>query len=274
MEKATAFIIIISFYFIFSFFLVLFVTIVVICEKSPQKCSVGISSNLNCIRCYAEDGLTVDLQGCRLVKLHSDMVTLKNRYDVGMLDMLAFEDGGEYHQRFELAAIMINHCGNGAVPAFLVGGRDHAAAVVSAEHRRSKPNLLEAVNLAVDGNLGVDRLEVKQKTFDRARGVIDRFIGRFAHFVADLTAITVDPVSDAVDELVVLAVDGNGRQVAEVAVQRDQLALLLPYAGKKIITCAGRKEIDLVFESHIGCIVDEAIQSTVAAGEDQFIVIG
>ena len=57
---------------------------------------------------------------------------------------------------------------------------------------------------------------MKQQPLNGDHGVVDGFIPRFAKFIANLTAITVDTEANIVEESVSLAIYGYGRQILNI----------------------------------------------------------
>ena len=112
-----------------------------------------------------------------------------------MIHVRALENGGEHHQRFQLAFSVHNHHGNGAVvvQAFLFGGGHHAAAVIFPVHRRRQPYVFIAEFFAVHVDHRVYRFKVEEQPFDGDARIRNFFVRRLAvQSVARFAAVAVD----------------------------------------------------------------------------------
>ena len=158
---------------------------------------------------HIADRFSVDLQRCGAVKLNSNIVPRQDIHHFCVLDMLSFEDRWKYAERAKLSAAVVYHDGNGAVCAetILLGRRHHATAVKTTVHGRRKPNVVILILAAIDGNDRISGLVMEKQSFYGDGRIVHRFTLFFTQFVSNFTAIAIDPVANAVEEVVLLTVD-------------------------------------------------------------------
>jgi len=136
---------------------------------------IGSLRGMNRIGCYTADCFSVNLQRCRTVKFHPYVVSFQNGYVFGVPDMFPFEKGQKDHQRAELSCAMEDKQRYFSVLAQSVLSRcgHHSAAVVSAVHRRGKPDFFVCILFSIHGYNSIPRLEVKQQSLYCNRGIVD-----------------------------------------------------------------------------------------------------
>ena len=145
----------------------------------------------------------------------------------------------------------------------MLGGRDHSPAVVFSEHCRSYPDLLIGLLYPIYHNGSASRLEVEKKSFYRNSSII-RHLSFDMHFIAHLTAVTVNSVAYAVYEFIFLTFNRHSRKVFKIFGNLNRLGrLVFRYIGKEIVAVRQR-----VFswlprfeiyrgEQYLGCINKE-----------------
>ena len=187
-----------------------------------------------------------------------------------MLDVLAREEGGESDQGAELTRIVPGAGGNDslAVESVLLGTGHHSAAVVVTVHTRGEPDPLVSASLAVNGDASAAGLVFTEETLDRDRGIIDLLNILRLHFVACLTAVSVDAVADAVEDLVGFAAYLANGDIFYVFVDTDGLGLLADIKITEKIVARSRSHIVDVAELNAVGVVEEAVERAVAAAED------
>ena len=192
-----------------------------------------------------------------------------------MLHMLALEDRGEYEQRLELPGAVEHAGGHRArrVIAPLIRRDHHAAAIKPAVHRRGKPDTAEGARLPVHRDRRAHGMIVEQQALDRDGRVVDGLIRRPAQAVADLAAVAVDAVADAVEEPPRLPVDRHGRQVFQIWPQRKRRGVSrLVQIVQEVVAASGRVIENVIFKHVIICLVQEAVDRAVAAGQHQHVL--
>ena len=190
--------------------------------------------------------------------------------------MLAFANRREDHQRLQFAGAENDGGRDRAlrVQAVLVRGDHQAAAVEATVHCRREPDFFETVFLAVHGDDGVGRLVVEQQALDGDRGIIYGLVHRrHSLLVADLAAVAVEAVADAVDKATRLAVYRDGRQILEIFLDGEgRLADFLAEIVQEIVARADGVIEDLVREVQPVRLVDEVVDRAVAAGQDHTVL--
>ncbi len=91
------------------------------------------------------------------------------------------------------------------------------------------------------------------------------------HLVRDLAAVTVDAVSNAVDEQIVFAVDRDRRQISYVIVKRDDIALIYADVSHEVVAVSRRVVINIMFFDVLG-VVYETVDRPVTAADDELVV--
>ena len=82
---------------------------------------------------------------------------------------------------------------------------------------------------------------VEQQTLDRDGRVVDRLVRRPAQAVANLAAVAVNAVADAVEEPPRLPVDRHGRQVFQIRPQRKRRGVSrLVQIVQEVVAASGR----------------------------------
>ena len=132
---------------------------------------------------------------------YGDLMSGQNLHHLLMLHMLALEDRGEYEQRLELSGAVEHAGGHRArrVIAPLIRRDHHAAAIKPAVHRRGKPDTAEGARLPVHRDRRAHGMIVEQQALI-AMAVVDGLVRRPAQAVANLAAVAVDAVANAVEE--------------------------------------------------------------------------
>ena len=192
----------------------------------------------------------------------------------GMLYVLSLENGGEDEERFELSGAEQDDRGNGAfgVQAVLRRGDIHAAAVVATVHGRGKPDLFVGLGDAVNGDGCGGGLVVEQQSLDGDAGVVDGLVGFFRQLVADLTAVAVNAVADAIEEPVALSVDGYGGKVPDVFGEGNESCFGGGNILAEVVPAAHGVVEEILRVGQVGCEIDEFVQGTVPAGNHQLVI--
>ena len=194
---------------------------------------------------------------------------------LGVLKVLALEKRGENHKGLELARAVEYEDTKLAllVKAVLVGYGHDAAAVKSAVHGRAYPYFLELVLNAVDGDSGINRLEVEQKSLYRDGGVVYGLIALCFKLVANLAAIAVDTEADAIYKCGLLAVDLDGGKILYILGDLNKLREAVVDVSQKVIAAADSVVEHLAVKILVLDLINEVIQGAVAAADDNIIAI-
>ena len=113
-------------------------------------------------------------------------------------------------------------------------------------------------------------MEVKQQALDGDGRIIHGLVGLAAQSVADLAAVAVNAVADAVEEAPVLSVHRDCGQIAQMLRHGDRVrALLEAEIMQEVVSAAGGEIIELLREGHAVRVVEKAVQRAVAARDDK-----
>ena len=110
----------------------------------------------------------------------------------------------EYHSRKFTGISFLLRCGH------------HTATVKAPVHSRCNPNLFVCSGFSINRHFGIGWFIVEQKSFDCNSGIIYLFAGDFFKLITDLTAVSVDTVTNAVNKTVRFTFHRNRRQVMQM----------------------------------------------------------
>ena len=109
---------------------------------------------------------------------------------------------------------------------------------------------------------------VKQQPLYGNGRIIDRFCGHFSQTVALQTAVTVDPIANAVEEIAACAIYRNGRQIIQIRSDVDGLhARLLADICPEIIPGSGWRIPEFLRQFQICRVIQKAVQRPISAGQ-------
>ena len=116
-------------------------------------------------------------------------------------------------------------------------------------------------------------LIAEEQALDGYARVIYILFSLCAHHISDLAAVSVDTVADAVDKLILFAVYLAGGKILYVLGYLDRLSYFAADIAQKVVTRADRAVVDLVFKLTLCGSVDEAVESSVAAANDDSAIL-
>lgn len=115
---------------------------------------------------------------------------------------------------------------------------------------------------------------MKQQALHRNGRVVHRLCGNFPLTVALQTAVAVNTVADAVEEIAAHAVYIHGRQPLQIPVNGlRRVTGLSADVGEKIVAAAGGKVVDMAADLELGGVVDEAVQRSVSSGDHNPVIV-
>ena len=128
----------------------------------------------------------------------------------------------------------------------------------------------------VHGNDSVGRLIIINQAAKGNHRIIDGFGTLLANLIAFFTAIAVNTVTDAVEEIAGFAVDVHRGQAAQVFVDLDRALFLalIRYVVPEIVAAPGGIIINILADHNARRVVDEAVQRAVPAGNQHPIGLG
>lgn len=135
--------------------------------------------------------------------------------------------------------------------------------------------MLVAFGLAVHCHLRCGAVVPEQKPLDGNGGVVDRLVRGGSDLVSHLTAVPVNTVPDAVDEVPGHAVDMNHRQILHVRVEQKGLVgrefpllVTVQQVVKEVVAASRGKVVDIPARISASQGIDEPIDGAVSAGQD------
>ena len=114
---------------------------------------------------------------------------------------------------------------------------------------------------------------VEKKTLDGDTRIVDLLFTGSSFLVTDLTAVTVNAVTDAVEEPALHAVNFNEGKIFDVFVDlHGSVADLLAQVVPEVVARSCREEVERLYDVDPVGVVDEAVERTVAAAEIEFVI--
>lgn len=217
----------------------------------------------------AVNDLTIDLKGAWDI-IRDLEAFARDDLDVLwiLLDVGALEEGWEEEKGSKLSFAEDGGKGKHSGVTLLLWGNIHASAIVAAVHGAADIDFLK-VNLfaVINFDCGVSWGESFEEKTDGDLTIVD-FLTFLLLFLGDDAALTINAVSDAVDEAVFLAFDLNDRKFLEIWVEKViWLIGLVAFFDvvKEVVSGSAWVEIEVAWEILDINAVDEVVESAISA---------
>ena len=114
---------------------------------------------------------------------------------------------------------------------------------------------------------------MEEQAFDGDACIVDLLFACFSLLVADFAAVTVDAVTDAVDEALLHSVNFNEGKILNVIVDLNGSVADLPaQVVPEVISCSCGEEVEGLYDVDSVGVIDEAVERTVAAAEIELVI--